>query len=202
MDKDDFLRVIAETAYNVGFGAKKHFSTYEIVDFFPNLIGFISITFGIYSLAFDGLPTDFLSSTFVVLGVLGLYIAFYNHDKENYLTRAVELTRIFDDLKKLYFTVKSEDPIDYAAHIQTFDALREKYSAASISKQILFSGWFAHYKFFWEQQIKWIDEQKHFSFWRDKVPLSMMICIFIVGIASAIYFIDFISVACAVISQG
>ena len=32
MDKDDLLKHIAETGYNVGFGAKLHFATYDIVD--------------------------------------------------------------------------------------------------------------------------------------------------------------------------
>ncbi len=65
-------------------------------------------------------------------------------------------------------------------------SLEEKYRAASLSKQIAFSGWYAHYKFFAEQQIDWIDEQRHFT-WRDKVPLSarvagaLLIVLLIVG---------------------
>ncbi|AWN16176.1 hypothetical protein SALB1_1978 [Salinisphaera sp. LB1] len=45
-------------------------------------------------------------------------------------------------------------------------------TSSNQSKQILFSDWYAHYKFFWQHQIEWIDEQKQFTFWRDKVPLS------------------------------
>ena len=50
MDKNDLLKHIAETGYNVGFGAKLHFATYDIVDKTPGLIGFISTAVGIFSL--------------------------------------------------------------------------------------------------------------------------------------------------------
>ena len=46
-----------------------------------------------------------------------------------------------------------------------------------MSKQILFSDWYAHYKFFWQHQIEWVDEQKKFDFFRDKVPLSLYVFI-------------------------
>lgn len=32
MRRDDLLKHIADTGYNVGFGAKKHFATYDITD--------------------------------------------------------------------------------------------------------------------------------------------------------------------------
>lgn len=50
MNNDDLLRHIAETAYNVGYGAKMHFSTYDIVDKTPGLISFFSMAFGVFSL--------------------------------------------------------------------------------------------------------------------------------------------------------
>jgi hypothetical protein len=53
-------------------------------------------------------------------------------------------------------------------------AIETAFYGAAISKQILFSDWFAHYKFFAQHQIEWIDEQKHFT-WRDKVPVSLRI---------------------------
>ena len=38
MDRDGLLRSIAETGYNVGFGAKKNFATHDIVQKAPGLI--------------------------------------------------------------------------------------------------------------------------------------------------------------------
>jgi len=54
----------------------------------------------------------------------------------------------------------------------SLDAIQQEFFSAGETKQILFADWYAHYKFFWQHQIEWIDEQKHFRFWRDKVPLS------------------------------
>ena len=65
--------------------------------------------------------------------------------------------------------------------------LERKVSDASIPKQILFSDWFAHYKFFWQHQIGWIDEQLNFKFFRDKVPLTLSMSILVLTIAVLSY---------------
>jgi hypothetical protein len=54
------------------------------------------------------------------------------------------------------------------------EAIEARYYEVCISRQILFSDWYAHYKFFWQHQIEWLNEQKHFSLLRDKVPLSLL----------------------------
>jgi hypothetical protein len=172
MNKDDLLKHIAETAYNIGFGAKKHFATYDMVAKAPGLISFISFVIGIYALICESLNTKFISATLLVLGVIGLYISFYDSKKETYVQNGVKLTDLFNELKRLNGSVKSvsvptQDQIDKLAEIE------RNYTQISSSHQILFSNWYAHYKFFWEQQIEWVDEQKKFSFWRDKIPLSL-----------------------------
>lgn len=175
MNRTDLLRCIAEAAYNIGFGAKKHFATYDITDKVPAVIGFASTAIGIYSLFVDVLAKNWVSATFIVLGILGLSIAFYDHKKERYAEAGAKLTEIFSRLKRLYFETKSAADTDLTRLQSQLEALENEAAAHSISDQILFSGWFAHYKFFWEQQIEWIDEQKRFRFWRDKLPLSFIV---------------------------
>ena len=109
MNKPDMLKMIAEKAYDVGFGAKKHFATYDIIEKAPGLISFSSMAFGIFALAIKDLPTELISATFIVLGVVGLYISFYNHKKDTYDQAGVALTQLFNELKALYLTVKSMD---------------------------------------------------------------------------------------------
>jgi hypothetical protein len=58
----------------------------------------------------------------------------------------------------------------------------------SLDKQILFSDWYAHYKFFWQHQIGWIEEQKQFRLWRDKIPLSFTFAIFIILACLGLYY--------------
>lgn len=195
MTKDDLLKHIAETAYNVGFGAKKHFATYDIVAKAPGWISLISLTFGIYALVFDELNTKFISATFIILGVAGMYITFYDAKKSDYSTAGVALTDYFNELKRLYGIVKSStgslDP-----HIQKLEEIEKQYTQVGSSHHIALSNWYAHYKFFWEQQIGWIDEQLKFSFVRDKVPLSLWVAIFVLIIGCALGFSNFIALIC------
>ena len=189
MNRSDFLKCIAETGYNVGFGAKKHFATYDLVEKSPGWISFISIAFGIYSLAFKELSTSFLSASFTMLGVVGLYVSMYDAKKSDYEKAGVELTKIYNQLRALYYSVQSKsDSDDLTNLISEYQQLESQYYSVGLSKQILFSDWYAHYKFFWQHQIEWVDEQKNFSFFRDKVPLSFYMFL-VVLIVMAICFI-------------
>ena len=189
MIKDDLLKCIAETGYNVGFGAKKNLATYDLVEKLPGWISFVSIAFGIYSLVFDALSTKFLSATFTLVGVIGLYVIMYDAKKSDYEKAGVELTKIYNQLRALYYSVQSKsDSDDLTNLISEYQQLESQYYSVGLSKQILFSDWYAHYKFFWQHQIEWVDEQKNFSFFRDKVPLSFYMFL-VVLIVMAICFI-------------
>lgn len=195
MNKDDLLKHIAETAYNIGFGAKKHFSTYDMVAKAPGLISFISFVIGIYALVYESLNTKFISATLLVLGVVGLYISFYDSKKETYVQNGVKLTDLFNELKRLNGAVKSvstptQEQLDKLAEIE------RNYTQISSSHQILFSNWYAHYKFFWEQQIEWVDEQKKFRFWRDKIPLSLTLTVLIIAVLVTLCFSNFNFIYC------
>ncbi len=187
MNKDDLLKHIAETAYNVGFGAKKHFATYDIVAKAPGWISLISLAFGIYALVFDELNTKFISATFIILGVAGMYITFYDAKKTDYITSGVALTDHFNELKRLYGLVKSSTG-SLDLHIQKLEEIEKQYTQIGSSHQIALSNWYAHYKFFWEQQIGWIDEQLKFRLLRDKIPLSLSASFF-TALVILIYFI-------------
>ncbi|MAX56917.1 MAG: hypothetical protein CL537_15620 [Alcanivoracaceae bacterium] len=174
MKKSDLLKSIAEKGYDVGFGAKKHFATYDIIEKAPGFISFSSMAFGIFALAVKGLSTETTSAIFIVLGVIGLYINLYDHKKSSYEQSGVALTKIYNELKSLYFKVKSlEEDAEFSELQKEFSELESRYYPACISKQILFSNWYAHYKFYWEHQIDWVNEQLNFNFFRDKIPLSL-----------------------------
>lgn len=176
MKKSDLLKSIAEKGYDIGFGAKKHFATYDIIEKTPGLISFISMAIGIYALCVDSLSTKIVSATFIVLGVVRLYISMNIHKKNDYEKAGSALTRYFNEMKSLYIEVKGlEDEANLDEYLQRLKIIENKFYSESITKQIMFSNWYAHYKFFWEHQINWIDEQLHFKFFRDKIPLSLSI---------------------------
>ncbi len=172
MDKASLLTRIADTAYNVGFGAKRHFATYDIVEKAPGWIGFLSLAVGVFSLIVESLATKHVSASLLVLGIASLLINAYSDTKQEYEATGRRLTLVFNELKSLYLGVKASDKPDFGAEMLQLKRLEEEFGGISISKQILFSDWYAHYKFFWQHQIDWLDEHKHFSLWRDKLPLS------------------------------
>ncbi len=171
MKKEKFLRNIAETAYNVGFGAKKHFATYDISLKAPGLISFTSFAFGIFALIFNDLNIKAISATFLVLGISGIYISMYESRRAEYAHNGKVLTDLFNDLKRLYYEASESGSIseEFKDELKRID---KEYTNISCPHQMIFSNWYAHYKFFWEQQIDWIDEQLKFSFLRDRIPLS------------------------------
>jgi hypothetical protein len=174
MTKDQLLKSIADTGYNVGFGGRKHWATYDIVDKIPGFIGFVSTAFGIFSLIYDNLSEKHLSAAFIVFGLVALYITFYESNKSKYAETANKLTTLYNSLRDLYRTVQSHPNDDVDLYTDQLHDIEKDYYATTICKQILFSDWYAHYKFFWQYQIDWVDEQKKFKFFRDKLPLTFM----------------------------
>lgn len=190
MNKDDLLKIIAQSGYNIGFGAKKHFATYDIISKVPGGISFVTMAIGIYALVFDALNVKGIAATMSIFGIIALYINFYDDKKNQYEKAGVELTQLFNALKDLYFEVKNlPDDSDLLSYKERHSRLEAKSYELSISKQILASNWYAHYKFFWEHQIQWIDDQLHFKFWRDKLPLSFIMMVIIPLILLSGYFL-------------
>ena len=149
----------------------------------PGLISYISLAFGVYALVFEALNAKFLSASFIILGVVGMYITFYDAKKDEYASTGVELTKLFNKLKILSGKVKAEQgALD--SYIAELEQLENEYNNVSMHHQIMFSNWYAHYKFFWEHQIGWVNEQLKFNFFRDKVPLSLwfaLMCLLIIS---------------------
>lgn len=186
MDRQVALKIIAEKAYDVGYSAKLHFSTYDIVEKAPGWIGMISLIIGVLSLYIDVLAAKHVSALITVVGICSLYITYYSETKGQYFQAGNTLTELFDRLKLLHAQCKSE-PGFTAAHQHELDTIVDVFRKTCLTKHILFSGWLAHKKFFWDQQIEWIDEYRKFYFFRDKIPLSfyaLVIAILLVIIAA------------------
>ena len=201
MTKDEFLKSVAEAGYNVGFGAKKHFATYDIVEKIPGLINFFSMAFGIYALVCKQLSNDILSASLVVLGIISMYISYYDPKKLEYEQSGIKLTQIYNNLALLYRKAKSGNDADVPILLSELALLQSQYYTVSQTKQILFSDWYAHYKFFWQHQIEWVDEQKRFSLFRDKIPLSFYFFCVVFLIVLISYHYEKISNFCIAISH-
>lgn len=175
MNREDFLKQIAQMGYDVGFGAKKHFASFDMIEKIPGIISFISISIGILALFIIELTIKPLSASLLILGIIGIYISVYNSNKEDYCNTGTKLTSLYQDLKELYFLVKGKQDNNFDSELAKFQSIKNEFYENNISKQVLFSDWFAHYKFFWQHQISWMNDELSFRFWRDKIPLSLSI---------------------------
>lgn len=177
MKKEDLLVMIAEAGYNVGYGAKKHFATFDITAKVPGLIAWTSTAVGVFSLLFDFSSKKILSAAFIVLGLMGLRIGMWDHKKKEYAEKGERLTMLFNRLKKLYYQVKDAEEVDLPKHQKELTTIQNEYSEVGASDQMILSDWYAHYKFFWQQQIGWIEESRKFTLLRDKIPLSFSVAV-------------------------
>lgn len=186
MKREELLKQIAETGYNVGYAAKKHFATADVVDKIPGWVSFISLAIGVFALVNPTLGEKYVAATLVVSAVAALYMGFY--DKAQYAAVGKELTGYFHELRTHYASVRSlPADADASTYLAEYTRIRTASNQIGLSKQIFLSDWVAHYKFFWQQQTGWLDDELHFTFWRDKVPLTMSVTSAVVAVALVVW---------------
>ncbi|MGX5643261.1 SLATT domain-containing protein [Bacillus toyonensis] len=178
MNKDALLKELATNGYNVGFGAKKHFATYDIVEKIPVIISVITFMVGLGQLAYPNAPyAQFISLILVIISAFAFYISPYSQDKVKYEEAGVKTTQLFNQLRALYWKVQISSADNFQEEETQMREIMNEFYAVSMSKQIYGSDWFAHYKFFCQMQIDWIDEQKRFKWYKDKIPKSLVFSI-------------------------
>ena len=183
MTKEDLLKQIAESGYNIGFGAKKSFATFDIVDKIPGILNFCALAIGILALVIDELNIKIVSASLIIFGVIGIYISKYDDKKDEYAILGSEIKKLFNELKSLYHSVKAKsDDTNFDEDISKMKEIEDKFYLITIPKQILFSDWYAHYKFFWQwaTHIKWLESELKLTFWENKIPLSFLVFIGVV----------------------
>lgn len=188
MTKDKLLKSIAEHGYNVGFGAKKNFSSHDIIVKLPSWIGFISLAIGIIQLGYSSFGNNKeLSTSLILVSVASLYISIFNSKADMFDKEGTRLTIIYNKLKDLYYLVQSQNKPDFSLEKQSLDLIMNDFYSNTISQQVFLSQWYAHFKFFYEMQIDWIDEQLKFKFFKDKVPGSLKSAVVIVILTIVIF---------------
>ena len=183
MTKEDLLKQIAESGYNIGFGAKKSFATFDLVDKIPGILNFCALAIGILALVIDELNIKIVSASLIIFGVIGIYISKYDDKKDEYATSGSKIIELFNELKSLYHSVKAKsDDTNFDEDISKMKEIEDKFYSITIPKQILFSDWYAHYKFFWQwaTHIKWLESELKLTFWENKIPLSFLVFIGVV----------------------
>ncbi len=180
MKKEDLIYQIATSAYNAGFGAKKSFASLDIATKGPNVIGWTLMTLGIFGLINEWISSKYISAATLCIGALTYYLSVQRRDLKKWEASGVKLTKIRDELGRLYVEVKGlEVDGDFQTHASRLSDLQDRINDSSVTQQVNFSGWFAHFKFFAEAQIRWIDDELNFKLFRDKIPASLSLAILI-----------------------
>lgn len=188
MNKESLLKEIASNGYNVGFGAKKNFASYDLVIKLPSWIGFITLGLGIIQLGYPVVGNcKWLSTILILVSVASLYINVFNSTADNFEKEGIRLTQLFNRLRSLYLKVKASDKNDFTEEVNEMNNIMDEFYSNVISKQVFLSQWFAHFKFFYEMQIDWVDEQLKFKFFKDKVPNSLKFVSLILILLISIY---------------
>ncbi|MCP1156993.1 SLATT domain-containing protein [Bacillus infantis] len=191
MDKASLLKSLAIKGYDVGFGAKKHFATFDLACKAPNVIAIITLTAGVIQLGFE-IPLTFnkiLSVILIFIGIIAIFINYYGDEKkQEYVDAGVKINTIYQDLRNLYFTVQGTNDEEQLKVLEDkYEDLIKQFNNTGISQQMMFSDWYAHYKFFAQLETSWIEEQRPFKF-KDKVPLSFRLLLLLIFFI-AIFFI-------------
>lgn len=173
MNKDLLFKDIAESGYNIGYAAKKHLATYDIVEKAPGWISIISFAFGVLALVVPQLNNNILAAFLLIVAYAVFYFNSYQDSRLEYSKVGSRLTTIFTTLRSLFYEAKSRDESASFDDIEArYRELLDESQSIGISKQIFLSDWYAHYKFFWQAERSWLEEYRPFTFWRDKIPLS------------------------------
>lgn len=177
MNREQLLKEVAVTGYNVLYSAKKHFATFDIVEKVPGWLTIATLGIGIFGLIIPELTNNNLAAAILVIGIAAIYFNQFQDGRAKYAETGGKLIRTFNKLRGIYYDVKSradDAPLD-DLETRYRDALNEA-EQVWLHKHIFISDWYAHYKIFWQAQIDWLDEQLKFKFWRDKVPLTLTLC--------------------------
>lgn len=190
MTKENFLKNLATKGYDVGFGAKKNFSSYDIINKLPSWIGFISLAIGVIQAAYENIRFNKeISILMIFVGIAILYADSFKGKLEEYEKEGVRLTRIYNKLRDLYLAAQSDSNFSYENYSVLYQSLLDDFYTNTITKQVFLSQWYAHFKFFYETEIDWVDEQLNFRFFKDKFPNSLKVFILIIiVIVLTIYF--------------
>jgi len=173
MTKENLLKALAENGYNVGFGAKKSFASFDIVTKLPSWVSFIILSIGILQLGYPHLATKAISIVLILVSIAIIFLGFYTSSASDFEVAGKHATDCFYKLRNLYYKVQSSTNPIYTNEVAEMNQIMADFSSKTISRQVFLSHWYAHFKFFYEMQIDWIDEQLNFRFFKDKFPNSL-----------------------------
>ncbi|WP_157824443.1 SLATT domain-containing protein [Moritella sp. Urea-trap-13] len=184
MSEQTIKKQIAREFYNVIYGAKLNFSSFDICEKLPSIISLLSLSIGVFGLGFKAFNSTALSVFLLIVGIIGIMLKPRELQKEAYCEVGVKLTGISKKLELLHSNVNEADEESVIKTRADLSQLQDQHLAISQPAPVFLSSWFAHYKVFSEHNNKWMCEELNLGI-KDKIPLSLrlpIIGLFIVGL--------------------
>lgn len=189
MSKESLLKSIAEKGYVISFATNLNFATYDIVTGWPPKVTFISLGISILGLVRPEISTYLITVPILLMSIACIYTERYAKDINKYGERGRENTHQWNELKELYLKVKDcDEGTDFSEENQKLKSISDDFNKKSEYDQICFANSFAHYKLFCEKDYHWMDEQLHFTFWKDKLPSKLKAVFFFVLMLAIVMF--------------
>ena len=190
MTKENLLKVIAEKGYVISYAANLNFATYDIVTKISAKVTYTSLAISIIGLIWPNITTYWITIPVLLMSIACIYTEKYMAKSEDYAQRGVKNTGQWNELKNLYCEVKdSDENTDFTPTFTRVIEIEAEFNNTAEYNQILFANWFAHFKLFCEKDYHWMDEQLHFSFWKDKLPGTFIALLFIMIIVGIVGFL-------------
>lgn len=178
--RDSLKKQSAQLGYSVGFGARRHFATFEIVDKVPTYFGVITFAFGIIFLKY---PNSQLSDLIAVLtSIVGgaiVYLNFYANDKDKYTEVGKKLIKLYNQTYSIYEKAKTCNEEEFATLESELRMINDELQNVAIHKQVFFSNELAHFKLFGESQSDWFADELKLTFLNDKIPAIWKVYFFV-----------------------
>ena len=87
---------------------------------------------------------------------------------------------MYNKLEFLYNKVNDSNESDYESVISEIESIENEFYDNNKSKQVYFSDWLAHFKFFYQFQTNWIVNELGLNFWKDKLPNSLKFILIVI----------------------
>lgn len=192
MTRDELLNEIAQKGYNISYSANLNFATYDIYTKVTKYISFFSLIGGVLPFIYpEFFGTKFVATCLLLIGIIGVYIEQFTDTIECYAQRGAEDTKRLNELKVLYYSSKDDTRVENREFPNGYSEILEVFYSQSETKQLVFSGWFAHFKMFSQKKHEqlWIEQQLGLSWWNDKLPGSFKLTLLFLFVCQLFYFI-------------
>ena len=187
IDRKSLSERSARIGYNVGFGARRHFATYDIVEKVPAYFGIVTFAFGIIFLKYQNTYlADLVAVSTSILGFAIFYLNFYSNEKDKYSLVGKELNILYNKVNSIYDKVQNCPEAELAGLEIELNNIYDQIQKISIHKQVFFSNELAHFKLFGESQSKWFVKELKLGFWKDMIPAVWRVYAVVFLICSAV----------------